>query len=160
MCLNLRAQALGMALKPVKNREPSQGSFTGCMGKLIHSARKGWAPAGAFCMFKQIGIFTKEEVIKVPSSPGVYFVLCNQEFARLKGKTNILYIGKATNLAKRLTGRRNAMPRFMSLRRHGFKLTFEFITTTTKEQARVLEAQHLRKYELSHLELPPLNHAN
>lgn len=111
-------------------------------------------------VLKQIGIFTKDEVIKVPSSPGVYFVLCDKEFARLKGKTNILYIGKATNLAKRLTTRRNALPRFMLLRKHGFKLTFIYKTTATKEQARILEVKHLRKYESSHLELPPLNHAN
>lgn len=150
----------GHGIKTNTDKEPSQGSCIGRMGKLIRSGRKARAPAGAFCMFKQVGIFTKDEAVKVPSSPGIYFVLCDKEFARLKGKTNILYIGKATNLAKRLTGRRNAMPRFTLLRKYGFKLTFKFIITTTKEEARILEAKHLRKYESSHLELPPLNHAN
>lgn len=111
-------------------------------------------------MQKQHGLFTREEVVNVPHQSGVYFVFNDKEFPRLKGKTKIVYIGTATNLYKRLTGRRNALPRFTTLRKNGFSLTFKFYTTKTREEARELEAKKLKIFERNHLELPPLNHAN
>jgi excinuclease UvrABC nuclease subunit len=111
-------------------------------------------------MSKQIGLFTKDEVTTVPNKPGIYFVLSDKYFSRLKGRTNIIYIGKANNLAQRLINKRNALPRFMTLRNSGFKLTFLFKTSGTKEQARLMEIKALRQYENKHLELPPLNHSN
>lgn len=108
----------------------------------------------------QYGLFTKEEVAKVPHQPGVYFVFSQKEFPRLKGKTNIIYIGTANNLFKRLTGRRNALPRFTALRRNGFMLTFKFYKRNTREEAKELERKKLKAFENKHLELPPLNHAN
>jgi excinuclease UvrABC nuclease subunit len=111
-------------------------------------------------MINQIGLFTKAEVSSVPNKPGIYFVLCNKEFERLKGRTNIIYIGKANNLAQRLTNKRNALPRFTTLRKNGFELKFIYKTSSTQEQARLMEISALQTYERKHLELPPLNHSN
>lgn len=111
-------------------------------------------------MATQTGLFTRAEVSTVPNKPGIYFVLCNKEFERLKDKTNIIYIGKANNLAQRLVNKRNALPRFMTLRKNGFELKFLYKTSSTKEQARQMEISALRKYEKKHLELPPLNHSS
>jgi|SRR3990167_10844284 len=108
-------------------------------------------------MKKQTGLFNKEELKSVPHKPGVYFVFINKHFSRLKGRTNIIYIGKATNLYKRLIRPRKALPRFATLRVNGFVLKFRLKTTKTIAEARQREIIELKKFEKQHLELPSLN---
>ncbi len=111
-------------------------------------------------MKKQTGLFSKEELKSVPKKPGVYFVFINKQFSRLKGRTNIIYIGKATNLYKRLIRPRKALPRFTTLRTKGFVLKFHLKITKTIAQARQREIIELKKFERLHLELPSLNRSN
>lgn len=108
-------------------------------------------------MKKQTGLFSKEELQSVPTKPGVYFIFTNKYFSRLKGKTNIIYIGKATNLYKRLMRPRKALPRFTTLRANGHILKFYIKTTNSIAQARKQEVVELKKFEKQHLELPSLN---
>ncbi|MBX4186919.1 MAG: hypothetical protein KW802_01515 [Candidatus Doudnabacteria bacterium] len=111
-------------------------------------------------MKKQTGLFSKEELKLVPKKPGVYFVFINKHFSRLKGRTNIIYIGKANNLYKRLIRPRSALPRFTTLRANGFTLRFHLKTTKTIAQARQREVIELIKFEKEHLELPSLNRSS
>ncbi len=113
-------------------------------------------------MKKRRGLFTKEEARLAPKKFGIYFILANRSFSRLRGRTNILYIGQAKTrtLFKRLTGRRNALPRFELLKKNGFKLTFKYRVATSGLKAREMETKELKAYQRKHLELPPLNHSH
>lgn len=118
-------------------------------------------------MKKQIGLFSKEELKSAPRKPGVYFVFTNKYFTRLKGRTNIVYIGKGTNLYQRLIGPRKALARFNALRDSDYILTFNYKILRTKLKKKKLkkllrkrEIKELKKFEKQHLELPSLNHSN
>lgn len=110
---------------------------------------------------KRRGIFSKEEAKSASETPGVYFVYSNKTFFRLKGKTNIVYIGVAkSSLFKRLIGSRKALYRFIRLENNGHKLTYKVKKRKTEQEAKSLEKKELMKFEKKHLELPPLNHSN
>ena len=97
-------------------------------------------------IIKRKGLFTKEEAKLAPKKLGIYFILANRSFSRLQGRTNILYIGQAKKrtLFKRLTGRRNALPRFEALRKNGFKLTFKYKVAKSEVGARKMEIRELK----------------
>lgn len=93
---------------------------------------------------------------------GIYIISTNFKFPRLKGKTDILYIGKASNLRRRLLTfpkqkGRTAIKRFLILERNGFKLLFSIKKSNHPKE---LEKRYLVLYEKLHLELPPLNHSS
>lgn len=103
-----------------------------------------------------------ENINKVENKPGVYIIRTNLLFPRLKSKTDIIYIGKAMHLRMRLLTfpkqkGRKAIQRFLRLQQHGFKLSFSF---QVSDRPKELERELILKYELKHLELPPLNHSN
>ena len=112
-------------------------------------------------MKKRRGIFTKEEAKLAPKKLGIYFILASKSFSRLRGRTNIVYIGetRSKTLFERLVGRRDGLYRFEKLRNNGFKLRFKCRIAKDKTP-REMEVEALQKYEKQHLELPPLNHSN
>lgn len=111
---------------------------------------------------KTILPFDDESLINVPALPGVYKVHSKSEFPRLQGSTNIIYIGKANNLKRRIRSlwygnSRTARVRFERLRKHGIDLFFSF---ETYEEPKLAERMQVEMFEKKHLELPPLNHSN
>ncbi|MDP3993440.1 MAG: hypothetical protein Q8P75_00475 [bacterium] len=121
----------------------------------------------------------------VPRESGIYFIHADFQFPRLKGKTDILYIGTSkSNLRKRLgtfirgfkmidkllkrydweeaikkfQGSRKATPRSWRLSRQ-LKRQLYF-TYEICEDCRTRENELLYEFEKKHFELPPLNHAN
>jgi excinuclease UvrABC nuclease subunit len=106
-------------------------------------------------------LLAEKEIIKVPRKPGIYKIHSVDFFLRLKGETDILYIGKAQNLKNRLKtfvrGKgRKAIGRFENLKKSSFKLTFSFQQCQNPKEK---EKEELQKFERKHLELPPLNHS-
>lgn len=104
----------------------------------------------------------ESNIRKLPAVSGIYRIHTQKLFPRLLGKTDIVYIGKGQNLRKRLLsffgyGTRRATHRFDRLKQKGFKLAFSFLISKNPE---ALEKQEIKKYELRHLEIPPLNHRN
>jgi len=70
-----------------------------------------------------------ENISKVERVPGIYIIYTGKYFPRLKSKTNIVYIGKASDLRKRLLTfpkekGRKAIQRFLTLQHNGFNLLF------------------------------------
>ncbi len=103
-----------------------------------------------------------DSISKVERVPGVYIIYIDKYFPRLKSKTNIVYIGKANDLKKRLLTfprekGRKAIQRFLTLQRNGFNLLFSIQKSDDPKQ---LERRCLAEYEKQHLELPPLNRKN
>lgn len=118
-------------------------------------------------------------ISKVAKTPGIYIISTDFKFPRLKGKTDILYIGKGDNLRNRLLTffkglkfceahkhsdprpvfrRRHAIWRFWNLQSQGFKILFSTVKSETKQKPEELENEYLIGYEKRHLEIPPLNH--
>ena len=102
------------------------------------------------------------EVSKIPEKSGIYRIHSSLEFPRLNGETDILYIGKAKNLHRRLMTfikghGRSAIGRFNKLRNSGFDLLFSF---ELSDEPRQREEAELTAYETKHWELPPLNRHN
>jgi excinuclease UvrABC nuclease subunit len=92
-----------------------------------------------------------------PKEAGVYRVFSRTYFRRLRGKTNVVHIGKADNLRRRLRpfckGNRNARYQFENLIKAWFPLSYSFCS-----DPREREGHELEEYEKRHLELPLLNH--
>jgi hypothetical protein len=106
---------------------------------------------------------TKEEIDKVKEEAGIYTIYCSVAFQRLRGQTDILYIGKAEGKTLRrrimsvITGKgREAWPRFQRLQDAGFNLSFSYEPCLNPKER---EREELIEYENKHLELPPLNHS-
>ncbi len=96
----------------------------------------------------------------VPDLPGKNEIMTDHEFGRLKGTTEIVYIGSAArntaSLKRRLLGRiRNASLAEKRLRQHGYNLRFRFATVRDGETAERMEAERLIDYERQHWALPP-----
>ncbi|MFH0972827.1 MAG: hypothetical protein V1768_02430 [Patescibacteria group bacterium] len=107
---------------------------------------------------------------KVPNESGVYIIFANREIQRLKGKSNIIYIGKSEALRDRLKDlfmyllpygaydyfrphtARTAMMKI--LKETNLKLTISYIK---KSNPREFESRLIVKYCNSHIEPPPLN---
>jgi len=100
----------------------------------------------------------------VPDLPGIYEIRTDHEFGRLRGTSNIAYIGSAArntpSLKRRLLGRiSNASLAEKRLRQHGYSLEFRFAMASDGETAERMEAERLIDYERQHWELPPGNGA-
>lgn len=94
---------------------------------------------------------------------GVYRIRkSDNPFGRLRGSSDILYIGRVKGLRGRLQqilipgAPHIAEPRVRKLRNLGIPLEFSFHTTRLHVE---LEKELLAEYEREHLELPPLNHS-
>lgn len=103
---------------------------------------------------------TEDEVRKISKVSGIYLIHFETTFSRLRGKTDVLYIGRAKDLRKRLMtffgkGKRKALCRFTRLQELGHQLYFS-IEECGDYKTR--EVERIRKFEEDHLELPPLNH--
>lgn len=117
--------------------------------------RQGWSEWYLLCY---------ENTVDLPEIPGVYEVrFKNYSFPRLRGITNILYIGCTDKggLKKRLRslikGRHIARKRVYKITEELQKeLEFRYRVTFLARQA---EAELLREYQEKHLELPPCNHS-
>ena len=102
--------------------------------------------------------------VAVPDSPGIYEVRTDFEFGRLRGSSQMVWIGSAKrSLKQRLLRQRVSDPdRYLSrtekwLRQAGHTLEFRYATAADGTTARRLEAEELRDYEEEHWELPPGN---
>ena len=117
--------------------------------------RKGWSESQ---------LLYYENTADLPELPGVYEVrFKNYSFPRLRGMTNILYIGctDKRGIRKRLKslikGRHIARKRIRKIADELQKeLEFRYKVTFLAKQA---EAELLREYQEKHLELPPCNHS-
>ncbi len=106
--------------------------------------------------------FDQSTLKSVPKEPGIYMVRAEKPFCRLRGETDILYIGMAgRDLRRRLStfwraNGRNAKIRFETLKKAGFALHYSYYPCANpREEERLALARFARK----HLELPPLNHS-
>lgn len=94
-----------------------------------------------------------------PERPGVYYIAAPEAFPRLKGSTDLLYIGSTKNLRKRLADHRCSIKR-CALPWPGKALRMGWSETKTAAEAKNREAILQSRYWNEHLELPPLNRAH
>jgi hypothetical protein len=101
----------------------------------------------------------------IPEKPGIYEIRADFEFGRLKGKSQIIYVGRAT---KQSLQNRLAKGKLKNLVKNLDRpdkwlydakqtILFRYIDTDTKDEAKYLEALCQWKYENEHWELPPGN---
>jgi len=95
----------------------------------------------------------------IPSSPGVYQVHTEFHFGRLKGTSNVVYIGSTYNLWNTLHQRRVVEPSAAEkiLWIHNHVLEVRFMASESLDKARTFEQSLLEEYEKEHWELPPGN---
>lgn len=100
----------------------------------------------------------------LPSEPGVYQIRTDFEINRLKGSSELVYIGAANDsLSKRLSLK--LFGNFTGLDRADKWLLFNsknvlelrYVTTANESDAKYLEALLLWEYENKHWEIPPGN---
>jgi len=109
--------------------------------------------------------FNKETVKSAPKQSGIYIFRMAQSkcFSRLKGETDILYIGSAEGkhgLRGRLQQYLRSRPKQTNKRIHAMTKKYDMeIAWCLCGEAGNLELQLLRRYFDDHDELPPLNHA-
>lgn len=112
----------------------------------------------------------KRFVESVPFKSGVYAIVADKPISRLKGKSEILYLGKTSNLRRRLKHLlKYFLPDYYVGRwgrhtaRKMLKIIFEetdikpAIVYLVHSNPRVAERKLLQGYYLTHLETPPLN---
>ncbi len=102
---------------------------------------------------------TEDEVRAIPRESGIYSIHFDTQFLRLRGKTDVLYIGRAKDLRERLLtffgkGERKALPRFTRLQELGHQLYFSIEMCDDYKKK---EMDKIIFFEKQHLELPPLN---
>jgi len=107
-------------------------------------------------------IFTKESVTRhIPVSSGVYEILQSVDYARYKGRTRIIKIGKSesdlqTELLNHLV-RHTVANRLARIQRlPGIRISFKYLALSP-EQARNNERVLLREFEDEYWDLPVLN---
>ncbi|MDA8054347.1 MAG: GIY-YIG nuclease family protein [Thermoplasmatales archaeon] len=104
-----------------------------------------------------------------PENAGVYFLRLRmgRSFSRIKGETDIVYIGSSGNLKKRL--RQYAHPgrsQWTNLKvnwfvkNYGHDSEFYWREYKNKDESETEEWKLLRNYEKDHHEKPPLNGAD
>lgn len=102
----------------------------------------------------------------LPNRMGVYVIIVNRLFGRLRGSSDIFYIGSATNqygIRFRIrqyfhpgqTQRTNLRIRENLMSNEWFKLSY--VIKKNKSSAKNFEKQLLKAYKMQHGELPPLN---
>ena len=103
--------------------------------------------------------------ITPPSEPGTYVLRLNRSFGRLRGQSDILYIGSTSNIYHRIIenylegrgGKTTQRIRYYIFDREYLELIeISWVTTDNPKQ---LEEELLKKYEEEHHELPPWNRA-
>lgn len=108
----------------------------------------------------------KELVSAVPQSVGVYAIRRDSPFTPLRGSSDILYVGSATN-QKGLRGRISQYfspgptqwtnKRILALVSDSTSYQISWILTETIARAKALEQELLEEYLGEHGELPPEN---
>jgi len=102
----------------------------------------------------------------VPKKPATYVFRLNKTIPRLKGNSDILYIGSTGNLRERIYGnyvKGQGGPTTKRIRYMLFKkgyidrVEISWKTLTTRNESKKLEKELLEKYEKGHHELPPWN---
>jgi excinuclease UvrABC nuclease subunit len=99
----------------------------------------------------------------LPEQPGVYEIRTKFEINRLRGSSDLVYIGSAADsLKNRLTlklfGNWTGLDRADKwLFSHANSLEVHYITTESEKDAKYLEGLLLWKYENEHWEIPPGN---
>jgi hypothetical protein len=105
-----------------------------------------------------------------PDAPAVYALWCENQFARLIGNSNVLYIGSTLRLGGGTDGSRLYSYRFspqphsramrertQSLVQAGHTVLLRWIEIPSEEQARTKERELLALHLSEHLEYPPFN---
>ncbi len=101
-----------------------------------------------------------------PSKPGVYVLRLEHSFGRLKGESDILYIGSTDNIQHRiienyLGGRGGKTTQriyyYIFRRKYLESIEISWVISNCPKQ---LEKELLKKYEEEHHELPPWNRAS
>ncbi len=101
--------------------------------------------------------------ITPPSESGVYVLRLNRSFGRLKGESDILYIGSTSDIYQRIVenylegrgGKTTQRIRYYIFDREYLELIeISWVTSINPKQ---LEEELLKKYEEEHHELPPWN---
>lgn len=102
----------------------------------------------------------------VPEHPGVYVLRCCRDYQLVKGSSDILYVGSATNaqgLKMRLRQYFHPGPsqrtnkRILAVVGECSDFEVAFVRTRSIPDAKMLEATILEVYERDHGELPPQN---
>ena len=120
---------------------------------------------------KKCGLKKYPEFIEKLAEPGVYVFCLKAQFPRLKGKTDILYIGQAGNrngraIWKRLNEyrgqadahdkrMRDDLERIPRERKSQLRLFYKFVIPP--RQCGNEEAKLLGEFYRDHIELPPMN---
>jgi len=128
-----------------------------------------------FKLSKKLLVFTdksknKELVLSIPAVGGVYVVTANKEFERLRGGSDILYIGRTGNLRRRIKyllkyflpkefagnwGKHTARDALKTiLEETDIKVFISFVECKNYKE---IETLLLQKYCKNHIESPPLN---
>jgi hypothetical protein len=100
-----------------------------------------------------------DAVRKAPNLSGVYVFRLAEGFGRLRGRSDLVYVGCTTStdgtIQRRLSDHWRA-GRFRDVQKVG-KLEVCWKKLTTAEEASKEEAKLLRTYVSDHIELPPIN---
>lgn len=105
-------------------------------------------------------ILKRGELKHVSTKGGIYKIYIDKKKPRLKGKADVVYIGRGKNLRRRIAsfwkghGQRKGRYRFESLKENKFRLFYSFDECNNPEDA---EKGAFESFEKKHLELPPLN---
>jgi len=109
---------------------------------------------------------SKSELSGIPRHSGVYRIVTSESFGRLRGQSNIIYIGCSSKggqglwleIRNLLNPQRQHFYTLEPIRKSGLQLEYQYVTTPTDE-AEDIEYHLLDLYEKEHLELPPANRA-
>lgn len=105
-------------------------------------------------------------VLEAPSAPGIYvFRLAEAKtIPRLKGESDLVYIGCSAKLRNRLRGHLNVMSvehniayRLQRVEQQIGRLEVSWESYDSVDKAKDAERLLLAKYEADHIEFPPLN---
>jgi excinuclease UvrABC nuclease subunit len=99
-------------------------------------------------------------VERAPGQPGVYIFRLAESFRRLKGDSDLIYVGSGSlrnRLRNHLTGRGDVNRRLERVAREIGTLELAWRTHATAQEAKDNEGELLAVYDSEHLELPPLN---
>jgi len=112
----------------------------------------------------------KELILRLPKEKGVYVIRVGKPIPRIKGESDIIYIGQGV-IRRRIQAllRSYLPPPFWDyMNKHTARELFERVTTELNlqsefsyvlrgQKSKELESQLLTDYCLSHIEPPPLN---
>lgn len=108
----------------------------------------------------------KGKLSGIPKVPGVYRIIAKEPFGRLKGQSNVAYLGCSSKgvqglwleIGNLLNPQRQHYYTLYRILESGLQLEYEYVTTPSNE-AEDIEYHLLDQYESEHLELPPANRA-